>query len=82
MTHRDRPSDRNGGLPQSCGRGFSGRAMLVDGARGSRCPAPPRHATPSAPNRKPLAKILGEAVSMSHYQRSLVYDHWSLISDC
>ncbi len=43
-----RPRDRNGGLPKSCGRGLSGpgagSSMLVDGARGSRCPAPPRHA--------------------------------------
>ncbi len=34
-----RPRDRNGGFPR-----FSGGAMLVDGAHGSRCRAPPRHA--------------------------------------
>ncbi len=38
-----RPRDRNGGFPESCGRGLSGPG--ADGvARGSRCPAPPRHA--------------------------------------
>ncbi len=46
-----RPGDRNGGFPQSCGRGLSGRAMLVYGARGSRCPASPPH--------PPLAERLG-----------------------
>jgi hypothetical protein len=30
-----------------------------------------RTAAPRDPGRKPLAKILGEAVSMNHYQRSL-----------
>ena len=39
-----RPRDRYGGFPKSCGRGFSGSPMLVDGARGSRYPASPRHA--------------------------------------
>ncbi len=34
-----RPRDRNGGFPR-----LSGGPMLMDGARGSRCPAPPRHA--------------------------------------
>ncbi len=34
-------------------------------------------ATPRAPCRKPLAKKLGEAVSMSHYQRSLVLAAYS-----
>ncbi len=32
-----RPSDRNGGIPQPCGRRLSGRPILVHGARGSRC---------------------------------------------
>ena len=32
-----------GGFPKSCGRGFSAKG--ADGVpRGSRCPAPPRHA--------------------------------------
>ena len=39
-----RPRDRNGGFPESCGRGLSDGPMLVDGARDSRCPASPRHA--------------------------------------
>ncbi len=43
-----RPRNRNGGFSKSCGLGLSGPGagspMLVDGARGSRCPAPPRHA--------------------------------------
>ena len=34
-----RPRDRNDGFPESCGRGPSGGV-----ARGSRCPASPRHA--------------------------------------
>ncbi len=39
-----RMDDRNGGLPESCGLGPSDSPMLVNGARGSRFPASPRHA--------------------------------------
>ena len=39
-----RPGDRNGGFPHASRLGLSGGPMLVDGARGSRCPASPRHA--------------------------------------
>ena len=39
-----RPRDRNGGFPNALRPGLSGGPMLVDGARGSRCPASPRHA--------------------------------------
>ncbi len=38
-----RPGDRHGGFPESCGRRLSGPGA-DSVARGSRCPAPPRHA--------------------------------------
>ena len=47
-----RPRDRNGGFPNALRPGLSDGPMLVDGARGSRCPASPRHAL--------LAKNLGK----------------------
>ncbi len=59
-----RPRDRNGGFPNSCGPGLSGSPMLVYGARGSRRPAPPRHALLA---ESPSPQELGEAVSMSQY---------------
>ena len=43
MTHRDRATG-GGGFPNVLRLGLSGRPRLVDGARGSRCPASPRHA--------------------------------------
>ncbi len=47
-----RGDDRNGGLPESCGPGLLGPG--ADGvARGSRCPAPPRHALLAASLGKP-----------------------------
>jgi len=64
MTHRDRPRDRNGGFPR-----LSGGPWLSDGAHGYRCPASLRHARA---RRKPW-----EAVSMGHYQRSLVLKLWN-----
>ncbi len=38
-----RPRDRNGGVPESCGRGLSGPGAGCVPRR-SRCPASPRHA--------------------------------------
>ncbi len=64
-----RPRDRNGGFPNALRLGLSDGPMLMDGARGSRCPASPRHA-PLAEN--PNLEAWGEAVSMGHYRRSLV----------
>ncbi len=55
-----RPRDPNGGFPM-----FSGGPMLVDGARGSRCPAPPRHAL--------LAENLGKPSLWV-----ITKDHWFL----
>ena len=39
-----RRPDRNGGFPKSCGPRLSDGPILVDGARGLRCPASPHHA--------------------------------------
>ncbi len=52
-----------GGFPQSCGRGLSGGPMLVSGAHGSRCPAPPRHALLAESLGKPsLWAIINEVL--------------------
>ncbi len=56
--------DRNGGFPMAFGRPMAFR-------RGPWLPMS-RIATPRAPGRKPQPGSMGEAVSMGHYQRSLV----------
>ncbi len=48
-----RPRDRNGGFPR-----LSDGPMLVDGARGSRCPASPRHALLAESLGKPSLGVI------------------------
>ena len=68
-----RPDDRNGGFPHGSRLGLSDSVP-----RGSRCRG---IATPRAPGRKPQPVSMGEAVSMSHYQRDLVLSRWAITSE-
>ena len=91
MTHRDRVGDPPGrrgaagdaghrqGFPTPSGgspRRPERRLPKAFGRRRLRL-AMPRIATPRAPGRKPW-----EAVSMSHYQRSLVFDTAEVVPFC
>ncbi len=68
------PAGHRQGFPTPSGASPARPERRLPKVFGRRPPwlAMPRIATPRAPGRKPLAKRLGEAVSMGPYQRDLV----------